>query len=66
MEADEGRLMVVKMRPIRPATDLEFAQALTAEVDGIVKGLEPTSFHHEMTYELNGSYVQHQERLKSV
>ena len=66
MEADEGRVMVVKMRPIRAATDLEFAQALTADVQRIVDELDPHGFHHEMSIELNGSYVQHQKRLKSV
>ncbi len=66
MEADEGRLMVVKMRPTQPATDLEFAEALTEDVRRVTEALEPASFHHEMAIELNGSYVQHQERLKSV
>lgn len=66
MEADEGQVMVVKMRPIRPATDLEFAQALTADVQHTVEALDPHGFHHEMSIELNGSYVQHQKRLKSV
>ncbi len=66
MEADEGRVMVVKMRPVRAATDLEFAEALTADVQRIVDELDPHGFHHEMAIELNGSYVQHQKRLKSV
>ena len=65
-EADEGRLMVVKMRPIRPATDLEYAQGLTADVQRVVEELDPTAYHAEMTTELNGAYVQHQKRLKSV
>ena len=65
-EADEGRLMVVKMRPIRPATDLEYAQGLTADVQRVVDELDPAGYHPEMTTELNGSYVQHQKRLKSV
>ncbi|MBV1862103.1 MAG: MMPL family transporter, partial [Nannocystaceae bacterium] len=66
MEADEGRVMVVKMRPVRAATDLEFAEALTGDVLRIVDELAPHGFHHEMAIELNGSYVQHQKRLKSV
>lgn len=66
MEADEGRVMVVKMRPVRAATDLEFAEALTADVQRIVDEIDPHGFHHEMSIELNGSYVQHQKRLKSV
>jgi len=66
MEADEGRVMVVKMRPVRPATDLEFARALTDDVQRIATELDPHGFHHEMSFELNGSYVQHQKRLKSV
>lgn len=66
MEADEGRLMVVKMRPVRAATDLEFARKLTADVARIVEELDPQAHHLEMTTELNGSYVQHQRRLESV
>ena len=66
MEADEGRVMVVKMRPVRPATDLEFAQQLTDDVQRIAEGLDPHSFHHELTFGLDGSYVQHQQRVKDV
>lgn len=66
MEADEGRVMVVKMRPTKPATDLEFAGALTDDVRAIAEGLDPHSFHHELSFELNGSYVQHQKRVKDV
>lgn len=66
MEADDGRLMVVKIRPTRPATDVEFSEALTNELMRIVEDLEPSSYHDAMTAELNGSYVQHQQRLKTV
>jgi predicted RND superfamily exporter protein len=66
MEADEGRLMVVKMRPLRPATDLEYARGLTGEVRALVEELDPASHHPEMTADLDGSYVQHQKRLQSV
>lgn len=66
MEADEGRVMVVRMRPIRPATDIDFGAALTSEVNANIEALGPKGFHHELTVELNGSYVQNQRRIRSV
>lgn len=66
MEADDGRLMVVRMRPNRSATDIEFSQALISEVEATLEQLEPRAFHDQITYELNGSYVQNQARVRTV
>lgn len=66
LEADEGRLMVIKARPIRPSTDLEFASALASEVHRRVDALEPTSFHPEMTVKLDGAYAQHTGRVRDI
>jgi len=66
MEADEGRVMVVRMRPNRSATDIEFSKALTSEVEAKIEALDPHGFHHELSVELNGSYVQNQKRIRNV
>lgn len=66
MEADEGRLMVVKIRPTRPSTDLAFAQQLSAEVLASAESLEPAKFHPELTFGLDGAYVQHTGRVRSL
>lgn len=66
MEADEGRVMVVMMRPERPATDLAYARRLSDEVLALVEQLRPTDFHPEMTVDLDGSYVQHKARIEQA
>ncbi len=66
MEADEGRVMVLRMRPTRPATDLAFAQALSSEVESTIEQLGPAVFHHALFVELDGAYVQHQARIRRV
>lgn len=66
MEADEGRLMVVKIRPLRPSTDVAFARRLSEEVLASAQALEPTAFHPEMVLGLEGAYVQHSGRVKGL
>jgi len=66
MEADEGRVMLVRLRPDRPSTDLEFAEQLTADVESLVAELEPPRFHPEMTVTLDGSYVQHAKKAQEL
>ena len=66
MEADEGRLMVVKVRPTSPSTDVEFSNALAADVHVLVEQLDPTAHHREMTVSLDGAYVQHAKQVKEV
>lgn len=66
MEADEGRLMVVRIRPTRPSTDIAFANELAAAVTAAADALNPTSFHPELSYTLDGAYVQHTGRVRSL
>ncbi len=66
MEADEGRLMVVKVRPSHPATDLEPARRLLDQVNETVASLRPATFHPDLQVTLDGAYVQHEQRLNSI
>ena len=66
METDEGRVMVVKIRPTAPSTDVAFSNKLSSDIRAIVDELGPASFHPEMEVDLNGAYVQHAKRVKDV
>lgn len=65
-EAEQGTLMVVKARPIKDATDLEFARSLQRELEGVLEATGPTRFHPEMTVRLDGAFVQHTKRIKAL
>ena len=65
-EADEGRLIVVKARPVKSNTDVEFSRTLNREVTGIIAGLEPTSYHPEMEVEIEGSFAENARRVGSM
>lgn len=64
-EADEGRLMVMRVRPRRPPTDITAARALQLDIRAIADGLEPTSFHPELDLRFNGSYATIDKRVRS-
>lgn len=64
-EADAGRLVVVRARPIAFATDVERARALVDDVRTIVDGLEPTSFDPQMTVTLDGAHAQISGRVRT-
>jgi len=66
MEADDGTLMVVKVRPTQPSTDLAFAKRLSGETLALAESLDPRSFHPQMEISLDGAYVQHTGRLRSL
>jgi predicted RND superfamily exporter protein len=65
-EADDGRLMVVRARPVAPPTDIEAASRLQAEIAASVAELEPTAFHPELTAVLDGAYAQHAKRVSTL
>lgn len=58
-EADEGRLIVVRARPLRPNTDLSFARTLFAEVNAAIAEADPAAHHPAMEVVINGSYARH-------
>ena len=65
-EADEGRVIVVKARPIHPNTDVEFSRTLNREVMAAVEALDPTSYHPEMEVEIEGSFAENARRVGSM
>lgn len=65
-EADEGRLLVVKARPIQADTDIAFSRALQRKLEAMVEDLEPRRFHPEMAVTLDGAFVQHAERVQAL
>lgn len=64
-EADEGRLVVVRARPLAPSTDVASAQALLADVHAAIDTLQPASFHPEMQVKLDGAHAQIAGRVRT-
>ncbi|MCB9702982.1 MAG: MMPL family transporter [Myxococcales bacterium] len=62
-ETDEGRLVVIKARPVAPDTDIAFARQLFAEVGELAESLDPRAFHPEMTIGIEGSYAEQSRRV---
>jgi len=65
-EADEGRLFVLKARPVQESMNLAFASGLQADIEARIARLDPTSFHPELKIELEGSFIQHGNRAKQL
>ncbi len=65
-EADEGRFIVLKARPVEASSNVEFARELQADLQARVDALSPTGFHPEMVTSLHGSFVQHSNRVKRL
>ncbi|MFO0635395.1 MAG: MMPL family transporter [Nannocystaceae bacterium] len=64
-EADEGRMVVVRLRPRTPPTDVKFARALQTDLQQRVDALDPTAFHAEMKVNFDGPYAQISGRVKT-
>ncbi len=64
-EADEGRLVVVRTRPLAPSTDIASAQTLLTDVHAAIDGLDPASFHPEMRVKLDGAHAQISGRVRT-
>lgn len=58
MEAEEGRIIVIKARPVDLTTNVEFSTQLVEKVDATVAKLDPKTFHPEMTASVKGEYLQ--------
>ncbi|MEX1362234.1 MAG: MMPL family transporter [Nannocystaceae bacterium] len=65
-EADEGRYLVLKARPVGDSSDVAFARRLQDDLQSRIDALEATSFHPEMAITLHGSFVQHSARVKQL
>jgi predicted RND superfamily exporter protein len=65
-EADEGRLFVLKARPVQESSNLAFAGRLQADLEARIARLDPSRFHPELVIELEGSFIQHGNRAKQL
>lgn len=57
MEADEGRIIVIKARPVELTTNVEFSIALVKKVNAAVAALDPKSFHPDLAASVRGEYL---------
>lgn len=58
MEADEGRIIVIKARPVDLTTNVEFSTKLVEKVNAAVARLDPKRYHPDMTASVKGEYLQ--------
>lgn len=58
-ESDEGRVVVVRARPLRPNTDISFTRGLFAGVQDAIKTADPAAHHPAMDVAIEGSYALH-------
>ncbi|MCA9648677.1 MAG: MMPL family transporter [Myxococcales bacterium] len=65
-DADEGRYMVLKARPVGDSSDVEFSRRLQADLQARIDALDASRFHPEMEIALHGSFVQHSTRVKRL
>lgn len=65
-EADEGRFLVLKARPVGDSSDVEFAKRLQADLQERIDRLDAPAFDPEMKISLHGSFVQHSARVKRL
>ncbi len=58
-ESDEGRLLVVRARPVGQNTNIAFARALFADTQAIMTAADPAAHHPDMQVAIEGSYATH-------
>ncbi len=58
LEADEGRILVIKARPTAGTSDIAFATRLVARTRGVISRLAPTSFHPKMRARIKGEFPE--------
>ena len=66
MEAQGGRILVIKARPTEQTTNVEFAAALVAKVRGIIAELGPASFHPELKAMVRAEYSDRTDETKEI
>ncbi|HWB78908.1 MAG TPA: MMPL family transporter [Nannocystaceae bacterium] len=64
-EADEGQVVVARLRPSRPPTDVEFSRALQGKLHALIDEIDPKKFDPAMTVGLDGAYAQIDKRVRS-
>ena len=58
MEADEGRIVVIKARPTEQTTNVEFSTKLVDKVNAAITELDPKKFQPDMVAQVKGEYLQ--------
>lgn len=66
LEADDGKLLIIKARPIKQTTDVKFSVATTQKVMDVAKSLNPQQFHPKLRFNVVGDYASRAKESKSI
>ncbi len=66
LEADDGRIVVIKARPVEPTTDVRFATALVESVRRVIAEMDPKKYHPEMTADIRGEYLERLDEIHGI
>lgn len=66
MRTDDGTLVVLKVRPLFPPTQMEKAQALTEQIRLIAADLQPHRFHPELRISFEGDYAEKAVEMRGI
>ena len=66
MEADDGRVIIIKARPDRSNSDLAYARKLTTAIETMAADLQPTKYHPDLNVVVEGSYAENTRRARSL
>ncbi|MEE2643808.1 MAG: MMPL family transporter, partial [Myxococcota bacterium] len=66
LEADEGRILLLKARPRAASSDLSYAKRLTARVESLIRELDPTSYHPALSVAIKGAFAENTARARSM
>jgi predicted RND superfamily exporter protein len=64
-EAEDGTIVVMRLRPNKPPTDVEFSRALQQSLQTSIDALVPVAYNAEMKVGLDGSYAQIDKRVRN-
>ncbi|MCA9718310.1 MAG: MMPL family transporter [Myxococcales bacterium] len=65
-ETDEGRVVVIVVRPRRPSTDFAFAKQLLGRIDEHAAALNPSARHPELAISYAGGYEKHTQLARRL
>ncbi len=66
MEADEGRIIVIKARPTDQTTNVAFAARLVKKVKGIIAELKPATYHPKMKASVVAEYSERTDETREI
>jgi predicted RND superfamily exporter protein len=58
LEADQGRIVVIKARPVEQTTNVAFSARLLKKTRAAIAALKPSSFHPRLRAEVRGEYLE--------